>query len=270
MNNLKLDNLSIVISSCEKFSDLWDTNISLLNKYWKDRPKDTYIVTDEKTDRTIEGVKIISSGEGKEMPERLRDAMSYINTDYVLLTLDDYFLIKKVENDDFESLLLFMDDNNVDYLRLYDIPKENKKVENEKNLFWVDVSECYGVNLYAGIWRKSFLEKTFSDSKNAWNYEVSLDAVARRENAKCAMSRRHEFVILDVVRKGRVLHKANRYLKKHGYDIGDRPLQSYKTELKLFIIGHGKRMLPKSVHKYAKAVLRRFGFKFFSDQAQNV
>lgn len=267
MSEGNLNNLSVVISSCSKFCDLWDIHITLLNKNWPDRPQNTYIVTDDETDSKMEGAEIFSAGSGKEMPERLKEAMDVITTEYVLLTLDDYFVIQRVNNMEIQRLLDFMDEKRVDYIRLYDIPSEREKVQNEKGLYWVDISESYGVNLYAGIWRKSFLEKTFTGSQNAWNYEVSLDSIARRENAKCAMSKRHEYVILDVVRKGKVLHKANYYLRKHGYDIGTRPLQSYKVEAKLFVIGRGKRILPKPMRKYVKAIMRRFGYKFFSDQA---
>lgn len=48
------NNFSIIISTCDKFSDLWDAHILLLNQNWADRNVETFLVTDKPTDRTFE------------------------------------------------------------------------------------------------------------------------------------------------------------------------------------------------------------------------
>ena len=40
------NNFSIIISTCDKFSDLWDAHILLLNQNWADRNVETFLVTD--------------------------------------------------------------------------------------------------------------------------------------------------------------------------------------------------------------------------------
>ena len=87
---------SIVISTCDKFSDLWDAHIQLLNENWADRNMDTFLVTDKPTNRTFKNVTVVSAGEGTEITERLRSVMPLIKTEYILFTLDDYFLTKKI------------------------------------------------------------------------------------------------------------------------------------------------------------------------------
>lgn len=59
--------LTLVVHSCNKFSDLWDAHMTLLNRNWKDRDIDTFLVTDEETKSSYENVKIISTGKGKEL-----------------------------------------------------------------------------------------------------------------------------------------------------------------------------------------------------------
>ena len=53
--------LTLVIHTCDKFSDLWDGHISLLNKNWSDREIKTLLVTDKQTDRVFDGVDIIAA-----------------------------------------------------------------------------------------------------------------------------------------------------------------------------------------------------------------
>ena len=103
MNNIGLEfinllqkficlNFSIIISTCDKFSDLWDAHILLLNQNWADRNVETFLVTDKPTDRTFENVTVVAAGEGTEITERLKVVLPLIKTEYVLFTLDDYFL----------------------------------------------------------------------------------------------------------------------------------------------------------------------------------
>ena len=90
------NNFSIIISTCDKFSDLWDAHILLLNQNWADRNVETFLVTDKPTDRTFENVTVVAAGEGTEITERLRAVMPLIKTEYVLFTLDDYFLTERI------------------------------------------------------------------------------------------------------------------------------------------------------------------------------
>jgi len=99
-----------------------------------------------------------------------------------------------------------------------------------------------------------------------WLYEVSLTYTAREYGARCAMSDNGEFKTLDVVRKGKLLNKAADYLEKHDLYHGDRERISIKEEKRIYIFTLGKRLLPKKLEEPVKTILRKFGFKFFSDQ----
>ena len=58
------DKMTLVINSCDKFSDLWDEHVRILNENWSDREVETLLVTDRPTDRKLERVRIFSAGEG--------------------------------------------------------------------------------------------------------------------------------------------------------------------------------------------------------------
>ena len=250
------DKVTCLIFSCDKFSDLWEGNVKLFNENWPDRDFNTYIVTDKPTNRTIPGIGIIAAGTDMEWSDRLKYALQFVKTDYVFVTLDDYFLIRKVDNKKMEDYLSLMMEGGYDYFRFYPRPKRATKDEivGHKGIFKVDTACDYSVNLYSGYWTKRFLEYSVQEPKNAWMFEISLSKQAVNYGANCLCSYNDDYVILDVVRKGKILHKANSYFKKNpGIYNGKRELQSWRYEAELWI----KTMLGRSTPTFLLPLFRK-------------
>ena len=258
---------SILILSCDKFSDLWDGQLKLLNQNWPDRCMDVYIITDAPTEKKFPGVTIISAGKDVEWSERLSFAIKRIESDYLFITLDDYYLIEKVSNERMTELVTMMGKCKLDYLRLFLAPQKTigDGIVECNGLYWIKLNMKYAVNLYPGIWNRHFLEYTIDNSLNPWEYEVSLTQKARDYNAKCAVSLMREYEILDVVRKGKLLRNSAKYFRKHpGIYNGNRAVNTLGFELKLNTQVFFARHLPLSTHKYIKKVISLFGWHFFS------
>ena len=267
------DQLTCLIFSCDKFSDLWDGNIKLFNENWPNRDFETYIVTDKETDRQIPGIGIIAAGEHAEWSDRLKFALQFVKTDYVFVTLDDYFLIKPVDNKRMEANLELMVEGGYDYFRFYPHPKRATKNElpGYKGVHHVDTSCNYSVNLYSCYWKKAFLMYVVQKPMNAWMFEVSLSQKAVNYGAKCLCSNNDDYVILDVVRKGKILHSANRYFKKHtGVYSGNRELQSLKYEIKLWIKTVFARYTPNFLLNSFRKIYVMFGGQSFVYDSQRI
>lgn len=262
--------VTCLIFSCDKFSDLWDGNIKLFNENWPDRDFETFIVTDMPTERRIPGVGIIAAGVDMEWSDRLKYALQYVKTDYVFVTLDDYFLIEKVDNQKMEDYLSLMVEGRYDYLRFYPHPKKATREElaGHKGIYNVDTACIYSVNLYSCYWKKDFLEFTVREPKNAWLFEVSLSQLAEEYGAKCLCSYNNDYLILDVVRKGKILHNAHRYFKKHPniYN-GNRELQSWVFEAKLWVKTFFMRNTPSFLIKPFRSIYVILGGQSFTRQA---
>ena len=67
------DKLSLVILSCDKFSDLWNSHLQQLEKYWGDREIDTYIVTDKLTDKKYKNINFVGLLPQEELPNRIKN-----------------------------------------------------------------------------------------------------------------------------------------------------------------------------------------------------
>ena len=263
------DKMNMLILSCDNFSDLWDGHVKLLERHWSNRNMKTYIVT-ECGDETkhYKNVEILAAGQNTEWSERLAHALELIDVQYVFITLDDYFLIEDVSNEKIQYLVDLMDKEALDYIRLYPRPKRATRglVEGTKNINWIDTTEKYSVNLYSSIWRKEFLLAMLKKKKNAWQFEVCLPKDATQYGARCAVSHLNEFVILDVVRKGKLLHKSAKYLRKHpDLYCGNREVQPWSYEIKLGIKTMVGRHTPKWLYTVIRGTMKKLGFKFVSD-----
>lgn len=260
--------ITLLINSCDKFSDLWEIQCSLLAKNWGDRNCRTILLTDKPTDFKYDNIEVISAGAGMEMVDRMRSVMTDITTDFVFVSLDDYFLVQPVENTVIKSLLETMSCESLDYIRLYKFPKlrDGIDLKSNKNVKLLQLHQNYDVNLYPGIWRKEFLCKTLAVTGiDAWKFEVTLTKTAREVNARCAVYVKECYIFLDAVRKGRFLHRAARFIKTYGHYNGNRKLVPYIEEWKLLGMRTLNAILPDNLRKRLKCIMKKCGMKFYSE-----
>lgn len=264
-------NMTMLILSCDKFSDLWDGHIKLLEQNWPDRDMETIIVTDAPTEKSYPDIQIINAGSDVEWSDRLAFALKQVKTDYVFITLDDYFLIKKVDDKSIVDLMNMMEKEKIDYVRLFPRPKQAtcEELLGYPQIRKVDISRTYSVNLYSALWKKAFIESTVRMPKNAWQFEVFLHKRAEEYGANCVVSLRGEFLILDVVRKGKLLHKSAAYFNRHpGIYNGTRETNTWWYEIKLTIQQLVSRHLPRGMQRLVKRIMTKAGMHFYSDEVE--
>ena len=266
-------NYEIIISTCGKFSDLWDANVRLLNRNWPDRNARTYLVTDDPTDRTFPGVEVVSAGAGREITDRLKTVLDSVSTEYVIFTLEDYFLTERIHQEKIDRALQFLKEYGADYIQLYPQPRGflrrdgARQTKDFPGIYLVDLSRGnYKVVLTPGIWRTDFMRKTLEGTEpmNAWQYEVFLTQRARQLKALCATSNCGEFPYLDVIRKGKILPKAARYFRKHPIYRSDREVMPWRSAASLEFRGWLKRILPAWLFRAVKKFMIRRGHTFYS------
>ena len=101
---------------------------------------------------------MVAAGEDAEITERLRAVLPLIKTEYILFTLDDYFLTEKISTQAVNEDIQIMNKHRIDYLRLFVMTmkslKNRKAEELEPGIFLLDNNAGdYIVSLYAGISR---------------------------------------------------------------------------------------------------------------------
>ena len=168
MNN---QDMSIIVVSFDKYSDIWDIFVLCINKYWKDRQFATYLVTND-ANPVYEGIEVINTGKEISWSYRIRKALESIKEEYIMLLLEDYLISEKVDNDSIKKTLEYMKSHDLDYLRIVPIPVM-KNVKRGEFASPISSNMIYGVNLQAAIWKKSYLFQVLTkENFSAWEIEA--------------------------------------------------------------------------------------------------
>ena len=93
-----MNEISVLIGSCDKNEDIIEPFYKLYKKYWK-HDYITYIATETKDFKY--GISLKHTG---SWTKRIRESLEEIDTDLVIFMLDDFFLRKSVDNKIIEDL----------------------------------------------------------------------------------------------------------------------------------------------------------------------
>ncbi len=257
--------ISLLILSCDAFSDIWDANFTLLENNFGNRNMETYLVSDKENKKIKrDNIHFIFAGEEKEFSHRIKEALSRISTKYVLITLDDYLLTKPIKIKKINELLEIIKCEDYDYFRLFNTPSGKKKTKYKK-IKTINPLDVYDVNLYPGIWKTEVLKEMVNEDLNPWQFEVSLSNKMEQKGYRCAMTSKKVFPFMDTIRKGKLLIKSRRFLTKNQLYFGDRKRISFAKSFELTFKWYLKKILPKKLLKKIKNYLKKKGMSFYSE-----
>ena len=264
-----MEDLHILVNSCDAYSDLWKNHFDLFFKHWKGTRFPITLITDKPTNIQLEGVDIVVV-EDNSFAKRIHNICKNIKEKYVLVTLDDYYLIDDANYEDFAKYLSLCEENNIDYLSIYNRRYTKKKQYTAiGNIKSIDLNNEYAINLYPAIWKKDFLLFCSDFSGSPWEFEPNLTKSAKEYQANCFYNLHGSFNILDVIRKGKLLRKARKYLKKNGYSLPNRENLPFRMELKQTIADFIFWHMPKKIYNGIRKIAIAFGMKSYS-QKKNI
>ena len=170
---MALKRLAVLVMSCDKYSDTWSTFFAYFWKAWPDCPFPVYLGSTvmRYADHRVTSVRSISDSSWSE------SALSYleqIDSEYVLLIQDDFFIEGQVLTDDVISCLDAVDQLSAEYCRL--VPDRSRLKKITKSGFarfgWISVSNPYRISNQVSIWRKMTLSHHIRDGESPWEFEI--------------------------------------------------------------------------------------------------
>lgn len=214
------DKCTLLIASCDKYSDLWVPFSKLFNKYWPDCPFEAHL-------RGNIGLDINRSS-------TLRKQVETIKTPYILLLHEDYFLQSPVDTILVLGCLQALDRLKGNYLRLTPRPKPDKSLIPFIGI--IEPRAPYRASLQASIWKRTTLLSLIKDGENAW--ELEANASRRSDNLNgfyCTWKPVLDYPH-DVVVQGKWMRsQAKRYKKMDiGCDFDSRPIMTRREAFKHF------------------------------------
>ncbi|MCM1139286.1 MAG: hypothetical protein NC453_12020 [Muribaculum sp.] len=169
-----MEDVSLLIMSCDKYSSAWYPYFELLKKYWPEHPKKVYLSSETRSYDT-EGIEIININGGKVEPwsQRLINVLNTIDTEYIIFSLEDFFLLGKVNQGRIEECLQWMrEDPTIAECRLstFETIHEGDVYNNEFRV--CPQSHKYRIDTQFAIWRKSYLLSILNIIETPWQFEV--------------------------------------------------------------------------------------------------
>ncbi|MDO5561326.1 MAG: hypothetical protein Q4G02_00940 [bacterium] len=168
--NNNFDDLSILILSCDKYSDLWPYFAFFFDKYWLDCPCPIYLFSNEK-DFKHQNIKNIKTGKFIDWSTNLLKGLEQVKTKNVLILLEDELLDKTINNKEFQKTYVNLKNNCFNHCQIksnVDYPRDSI-IKN--NLGIINKGMPYSANVI-GFWNKDFLEKTLIAGESPWNFEI--------------------------------------------------------------------------------------------------
>ena len=247
--NMLAEELTVVIICYDPYEDAIQLSPFFLEKFWKNHsPKIIYVTSELDVD--YDKCVVLKTHGDLSYSGRLKIALNHVETPYVLLLLDDYFLNSKVDELKIKENVDYMVKENVDFCQLFtmfSIPPGRRIVR--KKILVPDEKIKYRVNLQPAIFKKELLEKlVYNKPFTAWDAEL-LFMSEDFAYIKAVFSLNKSFSVTNYIDKGFVTREGARLLKKYDLWEKQRKLVPFFKSLKMKIIRSLYFYLPFSKKK---------------------
>lgn len=198
---------TVVVCSCDAYSDLIGHFGTLFGKYWPDCPFDTVLVTESEIEKPSCFSRVVACGKGGNWCERLVSALDEISTPYVLMLCDDYFLSSPVDTEKVLGRLEQLRSLNGVNLRMIPNPKPTGSNASEvagvePKLFRYKPDTAYCIATQAGFWNRDFLRDLAKGKSSIWEFERYGSFSVGSEERPILVTPEKEFPFVDAVHKG--------------------------------------------------------------------
>lgn len=151
--------------SCDKFSFCWDACVQLIEKYM---PKSKiYLITEDKKYKHPDVVNIRTAG---QWSERLIHALTEIEEDHLMLTLDDFFFFKE-PLPEFQEAVDAYYANDMVCMRFTPNPIGHKKELLNGGTFYKQNFSDYRISAQIALWNKEYLMSVLRPEESPWEFE---------------------------------------------------------------------------------------------------
>jgi hypothetical protein len=164
-----MNKIAFLVLSCDKYSDLWQPFHNLFNLFWQDCPFDKYFASNNKA-FTYSGFEAILMKDNT-WSKGLYDSLTVLEAkyDYVLITLEDLFLIQKVDTHKLIETINSFLQNDGNYLRLF--IKHKPHTSFNKYFGILEKNTPYRQNCVYSLWKIKTLKEIINVNENAWEFE---------------------------------------------------------------------------------------------------
>jgi len=222
-----MNNLAILILSCDKYNDLWDGYFHQFEKYF-DVDIPVYFGSNE-ISPNIKNPKIrnIKSGPDVSWGLSFKKIIDQVNEEYILITLEDLYLCSKIDR-----MLMNKAQQMINGQELVRHLKYSGYIRGSKEVLpgvkILDADTPYRVTL-CGVWQKKYLQSIIRSEENPWQFEIEGSVRTKMDDGFFALDE-PLFKTVNLVEKGFWIRKSIKWAIKHKIPI-DPNSRNFKSPL---------------------------------------
>lgn len=166
------DEVSFVILSCDRYSDLWDPFFGCFDKYWPDCPFKLFLVTNHSRYERP-GVSVISIGPDRDYATNLLAVLDTVKTPWIILWVEDYFLTKTINTARLFSILEEAVSKGADYLKLTEDAPLSYNDAHGAQVGEIPRGVKYRSAIGTALYRRETLRKLLIPGMSIWQLDKS-------------------------------------------------------------------------------------------------
>jgi hypothetical protein len=227
-----MEDVAVLIVSCDRFEDLWRPFFTCFFKYWPDCPYPVYLGSNfaqYKHDR----VRPILVGEDLDYSSNLLSMVHAIDQEWIVTWIEDRALSAKVDTRRIEGLINWAQTQGAGCLKLIANHPFAPFADGSGEVGEVTRRTPYRMSVTVALWHKPTLLALLRRGESAWDLERNGSERSNRLDAKfltLTISQRRNPPISDVhlIIKGHLLRDARKFLSLEGLHdcLRHRPLQT--------------------------------------------
>ena len=163
--------LSVLVSSCDRYSDCWLPFEHGLAKYWPDCPYPVYLISNA-LELASDRITTLRLGSDAGWAPNLIAALQRVPTSHVLYMQEDYWLNAPVDTPRIQGYLELMERTGAAYLRLAAVPGPDLDFPEDPRVGVISAGAPFRTSLQAAIWRKDALLDLVLPDESGWLFET--------------------------------------------------------------------------------------------------
>jgi len=171
-----LEKITIIYNTCDKYESLWPGFFCLWDRFWPNCKNDIILNTETKDYQYLNlNIKRSSNIEReRSWSQRLLDSLEVVNTPYVLLVLDDFYIKSPIRLDKIENCIKQMEyDTEIGLFTFAWEPGPNSKSKFDSDFELRGRFAKYRINAQIGLWKVEYLKKILKGYENPWQFELN-------------------------------------------------------------------------------------------------
>lgn len=175
----EIPSCSVMVMSCDAYRDLWTPFFTLFQRFWPDCPFRLFLGSNHAV-HSGSNITTLAAGDCA-WSDVLRSGLSQIESSYILLLLEDYFVNLPVITGAVIENLRTLQLLGGTVLRLFPRPGPDTPLAEHPGIGCLDPGAPYRVSTQAALWDRTALLNLLRHNESVWDFEWNGTARARTQ-----------------------------------------------------------------------------------------